>query len=192
MLRPLIPILLASAFTTTGSAGAKAQGILDTLELSGVLETELAIGTAAGDVQKADFVLTPEITLDLTPAMRLTVIGRLRGDIADDSEPGRPGQRNRSAISKRLFAGDHVDAELREAYIDTEIGSTFLRVGKQQVVWGQADGLKVLDVLNPQSFREFVLDDFEDSRIPLWISDVNYQAPFDDNMFEQRALRRGR
>ena len=178
MLRSLIPILLASALTTTGGATASAEGILDSLELSGTLESELAIGTATGDVQKADFVLTPEIGLDLTPTMRLTVIGRLRGDIADELEPGRPGQLNRSAYSKRLFAGDHIDAELREAYFDTEIGSTFLRVGKQQVVWGQADGLKVLDVLNPQSFREFILDDFEDSRIPLWT--VNAEIPVGD------------
>ena len=178
MLRPLIPILLASALTAAAGNAAKAEGILDRVEFSGLLEIELAIGTASGDVQKAEFVLTPEINLDLSPTTRLTVIGRLRGDLADDLEPGRPSQLGRSAFSQRLFAGDRLDVELREAYIDTEIGSAFIRIGKQQVVWGQADGLKVLDVLNPQSFREFILDDFEDSRIPLWT--VNAEIPIGD------------
>ncbi len=40
---------------------------------------------------------------------------------------------------------------------------------------GEADGIKVLDVVNPQSFREFILDDFDDSRIPLWT--VNAELP---------------
>ena len=178
MLRPVIPMLLGSALTVWGGAGARAERILDTLEFSGMLETELALGIQDGDIQKAEFVLTPEFSVDLIPALRLTIIGRLRGDTADDLEPGRPGQQNRSAFSKRLFAGDDVDLELREAYIDTKIGSTFLRIGKQQVVWGQADGLKVLDVINPQSFREFILDDFDDSRIPLWT--VNAEIPVGD------------
>ncbi len=182
MLKPLITSLLASALIAIGSSSAKAEGIIDGMELSGMFETELAIETVTGGVQKAEFVLTPEIGVDLTRSMRLTVIGRLRGDIVDKLEPGSPAQRNRSAFSKRLFVGDHVDIELREAYIDTEIGSTFLRVGKQQVVWGQADGLKVLDVLNPQSFREFILDDFEDSRIPLWM--VNAEIPVGEALLQ--------
>ena len=182
MLRSLLPILLATAFIAMGAASAKAEGITDGIELSGMFESDLAIGTKSDNVQKAEFVLTPEISVDLTHSMRLTAIGRLRGDIADELEPGQPGQHNRSALSKRLFVGDGFDIELREAYIDTEIGNSFLRVGKQQVVWGQADGLKVLDVLNPQSFREFILDDFEDSRIPLWM--VNAEIPVGEAMLQ--------
>jgi len=59
------------------------------------------------------------------------------------------------------------------------VGDSSLRLGKQQVVWGQADGLKVLDVVNPQSYREFILDDFDDSRIPLWM--LNAEITIDDD-----------
>ncbi|MCZ6887268.1 MAG: hypothetical protein O7H39_02145 [Gammaproteobacteria bacterium] len=170
-----IPVLLAVALSVIDSAEVRAGGFMDGVELSAVFESEQAIGTATGDLQKAEFILTPELGVDVTPSTRLAVIGRLRGGIVDNLEPGQPSQHNRSAFSKRLFVGDHVDVELREAYVDTEIGSAFLRIGKQQVVWGQADGLKLLDVLNPQSFREFILDDFEDSRIPLWT--VNVEVP---------------
>ena len=40
-----------------------------------MFESELVIDTATCDAQKAEFVLTPEIGVDLTPSTRLTVIG---------------------------------------------------------------------------------------------------------------------
>lgn len=158
-------VLLTSVLAVATSPGAGAEEIIDSIELSGMFESELTMGVAAENTQKAEFVLTPEIGIYLTPSVRLTAIGRLRGDIVDELEPG-----------------NHTDAELREAYLDTEVGNAFLRVGKQQIVWGQADGLKVLDVLNPQSFREFILDDFEDSRIPLWT--VNAEIPVGEAMLQ--------
>ena len=168
-------LLLASCIILIGGVEVSARELTDRVEFSGLLETELAVGTSSGHTQKSEFLLTPEIAVGLTPTTRLTLITQFRGDTSDHLEPGKPAQRNRSSISERLLQGNHLSGELREAYIDTEIGNTFLRIGKQQVVWGQADGLKVLDVLNPQSFREFILDDFDDSRIALWT--VNAEIP---------------
>ena len=168
MLKSAIAFFPVIALISLASIDAKAESIAKRIELSGKFESQLAFGTTTHIAQKKAFLLTPEIGIDLTPALHLTVIGRLRSDIADELEPGKPEQRNRSHYSTRHFTGTHADTELREAYIDAEIDNTFLRIGKQQVVWGQADGLKVLDILNPQTFREFILDDFEDSRIPLW------------------------
>src|SRR5690606_3022999 len=62
-----------------------------------------------------------------------------------------------------------------EAYLQGRAGESYFTVGKQQIVWGEADGLKVLDIVNPQDFREFVLDDFDRSRIPQW--SVNWEVP---------------
>ena len=62
------------------------------------------------------------------------------------------------------------EGELREFYADL-MGDRFkLRLGRQQVVWGKTDGLRLLDLINPQDFREFILDDFIDSRVPLWMA----------------------
>jgi hypothetical protein len=63
---------------------------------------------------------------------------------------------------------------LRELYLDTSIPlfddeGIAMRLGKQQVVWGTADGIKLLDIINPTDFREFVQNTFEDSRIPVWM-----------------------
>jgi len=58
---------------------------------------------------------------------------------------------------------------LREAYIDTSFNDWLIRAGKQQVVWGTADGMKLLDNINPTDFSEMAQNQMEDSRIPVWM-----------------------
>jgi len=58
---------------------------------------------------------------------------------------------------------------LREAYLDTEYADWQLRLGKQQVVWGTADGMKLLDMINPTDYTEMAQNQMEDSRIPVWM-----------------------
>lgn len=58
---------------------------------------------------------------------------------------------------------------LREAYIDTEAGDWSVRAGKQQVVWGTADGIKLLDSINPTDYSEIAQNQLEDSRITVWM-----------------------
>ncbi len=58
---------------------------------------------------------------------------------------------------------------LRELYLDYTWNNVDIRLGKQQVVWGTADGIKLLDIINPTDFREFSQNTMEDSRIPVWM-----------------------
>ena len=58
---------------------------------------------------------------------------------------------------------------LRELYIDTTVGDWDLRIGKQQVVWGTADGIKLLDLINPTDFSELNQNVMADARIPVWM-----------------------
>lgn len=58
---------------------------------------------------------------------------------------------------------------LRELYIDTRLEDWYLRLGKQQVVWGTADGIKLLDIINPTDYREWTQNTMADARIPLWM-----------------------
>ncbi len=69
---------------------------------------------------------------------------------------------------------------LREAYIDTEIGNVSVRAGKQQVVWGTADGMKLLDAINPTDYTEMAQNQMEDSRIPVWMINAEMDSPYDD------------
>jgi hypothetical protein len=155
--------------------GSPLAGLVSRAELHGSARIEWALGLSEGESQKLELVLLPELEVELPAGLELTAIGRLRGDAFDELEPGAPAQHEVSVLSRRLLMGDRVDLELRELYVEGELGRALLTLGKQQIVWGEADGLKVLDVVNPQDFREFILADFDESRIPLWA--VNAQVP---------------
>ena len=58
---------------------------------------------------------------------------------------------------------------LREAYVDAEVNDYSIRAGKQQVVWGTADGMKLLDTINPTDYAEMAQNQMEDSRMPVWM-----------------------
>jgi len=73
---------------------------------------------------------------------------------------------------------------IRELYLDTTLPlfddeGVLMRLGKQQVVWGTADGIKLLDIINPTDYRELVQNTFEDSRIPVWM--LNLERNIGDN-----------
>ena len=71
---------------------------------------------------------------------------------------------------------EKVDAQLRDAYADVSHGDWDVRVGKQQIVWGEAIGLFYADVVNAKDLREFVLPDFEFIRVPEWATDAEYTS----------------
>jgi hypothetical protein len=65
---------------------------------------------------------------------------------------------------------------LREAYVDAEVNDWSIRAGKQQVVWGTADGMKLLDAINPTDYSEMAQNQMEDSRIPVWMVNAETDA----------------
>lgn len=71
---------------------------------------------------------------------------------------------------------------LRELYVDTKEGKMSWRIGKQQVVWGKADGVKFLDIINPTDFRHWGQDSMADSRIPLWMITGEYAIGDTDSL----------
>ncbi len=71
---------------------------------------------------------------------------------------------------------------LREAYVDTELNGIAIRAGKQQVVWGTADGMKLLDAINPTDYSEMAQNQMEDSRIPVWMINAETTLPSGGDM----------
>jgi len=78
--------------------------------------------------------------------------------------------------------------ESKEAYLMYGGADFDLRIGQQQIVWGKTDGLRLLDIVNPLDLREFILDDFLDSRIGLWSVRLNYYADFGGSEHEFEFL----
>jgi hypothetical protein len=68
----------------------------------------------------------------------------------------------------------------RELFVDIgfrgALQNLSFRIGKQQVVWGEADLFRSLDVVNPLDIRQNgpVGEDFADFRQPLWIAKALY------------------
>ena len=166
--RRLAAAIAAVLALGTGAAEPDADVGAAPRPLTAEVGVEWAVGTRDGESQKLELRVEPTLKLDLPGNFQLGAIGRLRGDAFDRLEPGAPRELDVAPYTRPLDFGDRVAIELRELYVQGKIGPAWLRAGKQQVVWGQADGLKVLDVVDPQDFREFILPSFEDSRIPLW------------------------
>ena len=147
-------------------------------EVTALLEQEWA-GDKHGHANKLESRLIPELNYQLSDGWQMTMIGEIRYDSFANLNSFKNRPDSYSSINGPILTNSTGSFAIKEWYFDSEIGDSFWRIGKQQVVWGQADGLKILDVVNPQSFSEFILQDFEDSRIPLWM--LNIDATIDDD-----------
>ncbi len=54
---------------------------------------------------------------------------------------------------------------VREAYIDLYTGVADIRIGKQAIVWGKAEGFFITDIVSPQDLSYFILADFSEIRV---------------------------
>ncbi|WP_136481320.1 DUF1302 family protein [Cognatitamlana onchidii] len=151
------------------NAQANRRKFKDAFKASLVALTDFSYEFKGNKMQKSEIVLKPRFEYHINHASKLVLIGQVYSELNDNLEPGKSKDYSASKFSRRLFIGDRTNLELRELYYHAKVGKNLrIMLGKQQIVWGETDGLKLLDVVNPQNFREFILDDFEDSRIPLW------------------------
>lgn len=67
-----------------------------------------------------------------------------------------------------------IDIRFRQAYMDVFFDDFDLRVGKQQIIWGKADGVFITDIISPKDFQEFLLPDFDEIRIGVTATNLNY------------------
>ena len=133
-------------------------------------------GTAESMRIAGELELLPRLDLSLNAGWNAVLSMRLRADTNDQLMPGEPSLWSYSDASEPLALGDQAVLELRDAYLEWRAAKASIRLGRQQIVWGSLDGIKVLDVLNPQSFEHFILEDFDQSRIPLWAAYADFSV----------------
>ena len=96
--------------------------------------------------------------------------------VFSDNSQWRDKQFNDSR--NRLFVLNDWQDVLNEAHVTYAKGDVFLRVGKQIVAWGQTDGFRLMDQINPLDQRRGLGDvSFENSIIPVWLVRAEYQQP---------------
>jgi len=78
------------------------------------------------------------------------------------------------------FSSQELDAfksevRLYDAYVEGSISDNFdVKVGRQVVVWGRSDTIRVTDILNPLDNRRPAMADIEDLRLPVSMAKFDY------------------
>jgi len=95
----------------------------------------------------------------------------------------------------RMSGGDRSAAawenSLREAYIDLKVKDAplSLRIGRQQVIWGESDQFRIMDIWNPlDTSWHFQQESWDNIRVPLWLTkglwDIGQLGPLSNTFFE--------
>ena len=83
----------------------------------------------------------------------------------------------RSNYEPQLLNDSESEFEVGEAYLQGSPGEAFdLKIGRQILVWGKSDNLRVTDVLNPLDLREPGVVDIKDLRLPVGMAKLGYFA----------------
>ena len=83
--------------------------------------------------------------------------------------------KGRNDFNDEVLDENESELEIRELFIRGTISSALdIKLGRQIVVWGKSDSLRVVDVLNPLDFREPGMVDIEDLRLPVTMAKVDY------------------
>jgi hypothetical protein len=100
-----------------------------------------------------------------------------QGAYATPGQARYPGDGWSARISEHEY-----EAEANEAYIDLRKGPFALRLGKQQVVYGEELGVQTLDQVDSLDFTKFQTFEigaleYSDVRIGEWTAKLSYQLP---------------
>ena len=158
--------------------------------LTGKVETRLTFRTIdsdpkmfsypdveAGDVVQHRNLGYLEINQQLDRNLKYHVVGRLLyegiydygPDVFQEVEP-RDADRGREIYDDLISSAD-----LWECYADLTRGPLFLRVGRQNLSWGETDLFQLLDRINPiDNTFGGIFEDLDDRRIPIWMLRATY------------------
>lgn len=88
------------------------------------------------------------------------------------------GSKGNIAFKANPYVYHYFDRELdfgiREAYIDIYFKHFDIRFGRQQIIWGKADGAFITDIVSPKDLSEFLLPDFEEIRMGVNALKIDY------------------
>jgi hypothetical protein len=169
-------VALALALPSLAMAADSDESYLDQVSVSGYLKNETAIFTRDGQPTGMARSMLDDRGYDSGDIFKFENSARafLTGPLGEQTSWTADLMLIYEATGNldRNYKGHQIYSQqdwLRELYVDTALADWQFRVGKQQVVWGTADGIKLLDIINPTDYREFNQNTFEDSRIPVWM-----------------------
>ena len=156
------------------------EGPFSDFEVSGELKNETAVFTKDGTSIGAASAHDNGDLMKSETSARFFING-LVGESAELHAELRPVRDGEAVDGMKGHESYTQQDWLRELYVDTTAGEDeeiALRIGKQQVVWGTADGMKLLDIINPTDYREMAQNSMDESRIPVWM--INAETDLED------------
>jgi len=153
----------------------------DRFEIGGYIRNETSFRVReANEVLWSENIFQLDINTTIQPEkVYFYFSGRLYYDAVYDFQQSKgflDDDTNRREL-RRYMATNRVGTQadyVRECYLDIYTDHFDIRLGKQQIVWGETDAFKMLDIINPQDIRHFNQDNWEDSRITLWSAKIDY------------------
>lgn len=83
--------------------------------------------------------------------------------------------KGREKFTKQELDELESEVELFDAYVEGKISNNVdYKIGRQVVVWGRSDTIRVTDILNPLDNRRPGMTDIEDLRLPVTMAKLDY------------------
>ncbi len=83
--------------------------------------------------------------------------------------------RGRDEFTDDVLDAYEMEYELCDAYLlGSPLSTLDIKAGRQIVVWGRSDNIRVTDVLNPLDMREPGITDIENLRLPVTMTRIDY------------------
>ena len=150
------------------SAGAQSKAPFLNLPftLSGHAQSAIAYTVASPDHwSKIKNTLQLAVERALSTDINLKVSGRFSYDGAYDVSNFYPD---------RVKRDQRLEAMFHETYLDVGLNDWNVRLGRQNIVWGEVVGLFFADVVTAKDLREFLIPEFDYIRIPQWATRAEY------------------
>ena len=148
--------IVAAVVLTAGLMPAAGELAAKEVEITGMLRSYTAGRTSESDVPVSE--QTVDLKLEGWGDMSHIVVNPSAYVDPEDSGAGTP------------------EIGVREAYLDLYFSAMDLRIGQQAVVWGQAEGAFITDIVSPQNLRSFILSDFTEVRMGVPAVRADYYA----------------
>ena len=169
----------------------------DTFSVTGYLRHELAVHTGVKNPNNVSQVDRNSINLSRSffqtewtympnAAFKLYSKVKLISDQTDALDPDMKGY-NAFPLSTPRYGtylrptnDTELNAEMSELYANVRLGNLWVRLGKQQIVWGEMIAARFLDQINPLDLswhQRFEPEEFENIRVPQWAVRARYDVP---------------
>jgi len=83
-------------------------------------------------------------------------------------------------LSENHLLGEASGICLHEGYLDWVLGNATLRTGRQIIIWGQSDGIRITDNISPLDYSETITRDFDEIRMGVDAVNLKYAGDLGD------------